>query len=139
MPGGTVAGDWVFISFAYVMSGPIEVVLDDSIYGGGGTIWDVAKWYNPQTPADPWKTHRIGAPNNDLVTIDHKMGVWLHLTATDGTLSTGIVGDYSAVTVLITLPAFSCFLTTSPSVLSIFHRIQAPVLLFLRHLPLWTG
>ena len=104
IPVTAAADDWVFISFAYVMSGPIEVVLDDTVHGGGGTTWDVAKWYDPQDDADPWKTHRIGAPNNDLVTIDHTMGVWLHLVSHDGgTLSTGITGDYSAGAVLITL------------------------------------
>ena len=85
------------------MSGNIEAILDDSIFGGGGTTWDVAKWYNPQDAADPWKTYRVAAGTNDFTTISNLMGVWLHLTATDGTLTTSSEGDYSAGTVTIDL------------------------------------
>ena len=98
-----VPGDWVFVSYAYDMSGPIEIVLDDSVYGGGGTDWDVAKWYDPLDAADPWKTHRKGASTNDLINIDYTMGVWVRLTATDGVLTTGTFGDYSAGIVNINL------------------------------------
>ena len=98
---GYLVDQWAFVSFAYVMSGNIETVLDDS--ATGTTDWDVAKWYDATDPADPWKTHRVGESTNDLVTIDHTMGVWIHLTATDGTLTTSITGDYSPVAVNINL------------------------------------
>ncbi|MCK5024232.1 MAG: hypothetical protein KAR56_01290 [Thermoplasmata archaeon] len=103
---GYSTGDWAFISFPVVASGNIRTVLDDSNPDGdNGTFWDVAKWYNPQDAADPWKTYRVGAATNDLITIDNTMGVWLHLTASDGTLSTGMTGTYSAVPVNIDLYA----------------------------------
>jgi len=98
MPVGAAAGDWVFVSFPYPMTGDIELVLADS-----GTTWDVAKWYNPLDTADPWQTHRVGSNVNEFTTINNMMGVWLHLTASDGVLTTGTTGDYSAVNVDITL------------------------------------
>ena len=100
---GASIGDWVFVSYAIDISGPIEIILDDTVYGGGGTDWDVAKWYDVSDPVDPWKTHRKGASTNDLINIDNTMGVWLHLTANDGTLTTGLTGDYSAGAVNINL------------------------------------
>ena len=106
MPVGAVVGSWVFVSFAYVMSGPIETVLDDSdITSGSGTQWDIAKWYDASDKNDPWKTYNKNNPAslNDLTTIDQTMGVWLHLTATDGTLTTGTLGAYSSVPVNVDL------------------------------------
>ena len=108
MPAGAVVGSWVFVSFPYVMSGLIETVLDDSdITSGTGTQWDIAKWYNASDTNDPWKTYNKNNPPglNDLIIIDNTMGVWLHLTATDGTLSTGATGTYSVVPVSINLYA----------------------------------
>ena len=100
-------GDWVFVSFPYTISGNIETVLDDSILGDGGTTWDVAKWYDPQDTADPWKAYRAGVSTSDLVTINNHMGIWLHLTANGGNqlLTTGVAGSYSAGAVNISLYA----------------------------------
>ena len=98
--------DWVFVSFPYAMSGAIEVVLDDSdITSGTGTQWDIAKWYDASDKSDPWKTYNKNNPAglNDLTTIDNTMGIWLHLTASDGTLSTGTLGAYSSIAVNIDL------------------------------------
>ncbi|MCK5398162.1 MAG: hypothetical protein KAJ33_07935, partial [Thermoplasmata archaeon] len=69
--------------------------------------WDIAKWYDASNKSDHWKTYNKNNPAdlNDLTTIDNTMGVWLHLTASDGTLSTGMTGDYSAVPVSIDLYA----------------------------------
>jgi hypothetical protein len=102
---GHSAGDWVFISFPIAVSGNIESVLNDALNGDGLTTWDIAKWYNPQDAIDPWKTYRVGGEFNDLATINSAMGVWLHLTANSGdqTLTTGMIGDYSAVAVNVNL------------------------------------
>jgi hypothetical protein len=95
--------DWIFVSFAYPMSGNIETILDDSVNGDGNTDWDVAKWYDPTTPADPWKTYRKLATTNDFTNIDETMGVWLRLTANggDNVLSTSVESDYSGSSVAI--------------------------------------
>ncbi len=95
------AGSWAFVSFPYVMSGNIETVLTDA--SGGGTTWDVAKWYDPQDAEDPWRTHRIGESGNDLATINNQMGVWLHLLTIDDFLTTSTIGDYAAGNVDIPL------------------------------------
>ena len=86
------------------MSGDINTVLADA--SGGGTTWDLAKWYNANDASDPWKTYNPAYPTlTDMPTITNSMGVWLHLTASDGILTTGVSGAYSAGPVVITLYA----------------------------------
>jgi competence protein ComEC len=75
LPGGI---GWNFVSFPLLASGSVIDVLDDM---GGGTLWDVVKWYNPNTPSDPWKTYRVGGTANDLPDIGNTMGLWVHITA----------------------------------------------------------
>ena len=96
---------WRFISFPHSTSGNIETILDDSVLGDGGTTWDVAKWYNPQDAADPWKTYRKGVSTNDLTTIDNTIGVWVHLTGNGGDqlLTLSQKGAYSTGAVFISL------------------------------------
>ena len=103
---GFSAGDWAFVSFPDTgVSGNIETILDDSVLGDSGTLWDVAKWYDPQDTADPWKTYRSGASTNDLVTIDNTMGVWIHLTQNNGddVLTISVDGAYAGGNVNINL------------------------------------
>ncbi len=104
---GKTANSWVYVSFPYQFSGNIQDVLNDATFGDGGTLWTVARWYNPQTPADPWKVYRVGGTANDLTTITNAMGVWLWITANGGDqmLTTGLTGDYSATAVVISLYA----------------------------------
>ena len=104
---GVLPGEWVFVSFPIEAGGNIETILDDSIIGDGGTTWDVAKWYDATDSADPWKTHRIGASTNDLVTIDNTRGVWLHLLTNGGNnaLTVSQTAGYSVAAVDITLEA----------------------------------
>jgi hypothetical protein len=102
---GKTAGTWVFVSFPHAISGNIQTLLNDAALGDGQTAWTVAKWFNPQTPADPWKTYRSGSAVNDMPTITNTMGVWLWLTVNGGdqmlTLSSS--GSYSATAVNINL------------------------------------
>jgi len=81
---GKSANSWVFVSFPSNITGNIHTILDDAVAGDGGTTWTVAKWFNIQTPADPWKTYRVGATTNDLATITNAMGMWLWITANGG-------------------------------------------------------
>jgi hypothetical protein len=101
-------GDWVFVSFPYVMSGNIVDVLNDATNGDGQTTWDIAKWYDP-TSNNPWKTYStIGAASlNDMPTFSHTMGVWLRLVTNGGDnfITTGFTGDYSGSAVVINLEA----------------------------------
>ncbi|MDD4308641.1 MAG: hypothetical protein PHU53_07545 [Thermoplasmata archaeon] len=80
-----VISGWNLISFPQVASGSPTIVLDDC---GGDTTWSVIKWYNPQTPNDPWKTYRIGGTANDLPGVSNRMGLWVYITdvGSDGQL-----------------------------------------------------
>jgi hypothetical protein len=81
---GKLANSWVFVSFPSAMSGAINTILNDATAGDGLTTWTVAKWYNAQTPLDPWKTYRVGSTVNDMPTLTSSMGVWLWITANGG-------------------------------------------------------
>jgi hypothetical protein len=104
---GKTANSWVFVSFPIDVSGTINTILNDATLGDGGTTWTIAKWYNPQTPADPWKTYRVGGTANDLATVNNQMGVWLWITANGGNqmLTTGVTGLYPTSSVNIELKA----------------------------------
>jgi hypothetical protein len=81
---GKLANSWVFVSFPSATSGAIQTILNDATVGDGGTIWTVAKWFNAQDKADPWKTYRVGSTVNDMPTLTSSMGVWLWITANSG-------------------------------------------------------
>jgi hypothetical protein len=81
---GKVANSWVFVSFPSATSGAINTILNDATLGDGLTTWTVAKWFNAQDKADPWKTYRVGSTVNDMPTLTSSMGVWLWLTANGG-------------------------------------------------------
>jgi hypothetical protein len=102
---GKLANSWVFVSFPHAVSGNILTLLNDATFGDAGTTWSVAKWYNPQTPLDPWKTYRVGSTVNDMPTLSNTMGVWLWITANGGNqqLTMGIAGAYPAASVNINL------------------------------------
>jgi len=102
---GKPANSWVYVSFPIAISGNIQTILNDATLGDGGTTWTAAKWCNPQTPMDPWKTYRVGSTVNDLTTINNAMGVWLWITANGGDqmLTTGLTGAYPAGAVNINL------------------------------------
>ncbi|MDD4308517.1 MAG: hypothetical protein PHU53_06900, partial [Thermoplasmata archaeon] len=81
---GKLPNSWVFVSFPSGLSGNIQDILNDATAGDGLTTWAVAKWYNPQDPADPWKSYRVGGTANDMPTLTNAMGVWLWITANGG-------------------------------------------------------
>jgi len=67
---------WNLLSFPLV---PIDSNIEELFSSISGN-WDVAKWFDPNDPTDPWKTYRVGGPANDLTHIDNTMGFWLHVT-----------------------------------------------------------
>jgi hypothetical protein len=81
---GKAPNSWVMVSFPSGLTGNIQDILNDATAGDGGTSWTLAKWFNPQTPADPWKTYRAGGPFNDMPAVNNTMGFWLYLTANGG-------------------------------------------------------
>ncbi len=95
---GKPAG-WVLVSFPIEINGNIEAILNDS-----GTIWNVAKWYDPITKQ--WKTYRKTGTQS-FTSIDNTMGVWLHLTANgdDQLLTTTLMGMMPTTEVAIQLYA----------------------------------
>jgi len=104
---GIPANSWMFSSFPIDISGNIQIILNDTTLGDGGTTWSVAKWFDPQDKADPWKTYRVGGTVNDLATINNQMGIWLWITANGGDfmLTTGLGGYVPGEPVSINLYA----------------------------------
>lgn len=101
---GKAANSWAFVSFPYLASGAPNIMFDDGANGDGQTSWDVLKWYNPLTPADHWKTYRVGGTANDMPAVNNTMGFWIHLTANGGDqkLTLGLAGATPG-TVMISL------------------------------------
>jgi hypothetical protein len=99
------ANSWVFVSFPRDITGSIQTILNDAALGDGMTTWTVAKWYNPQTPLDPWKTYRVGSTVNDMPALTNAMGVWLWITLNGGDqmLTTGVTGSNPGAAVNINL------------------------------------
>jgi len=102
---GKPANSWVFVSFPHTVTGQINTLLNDATLGDGATTWTVAKWFNHQTPADPWKTYRVGSTANDMPAVNNQMGLWLYITANGGDqkLTLASAGDYSATAVTVNL------------------------------------
>jgi len=101
-PGGTpyaidLAGKsagWVFVSYPVTVSGHIELVLNDTSNGDGGTDWDAAKTWN--NLEKKWLTYRKGGWANTFTDVSNAMGIWLHLTTNTGdcALSLPQTGEY---------------------------------------------
>jgi peptide/nickel transport system substrate-binding protein len=50
--------------------------------------WDVAKSYDATTKT--WKSYRVGSSTNTLSSIDHTMGIWLHVTVNSTLIVYGV-------------------------------------------------
>ncbi|MFH0815322.1 MAG: M14 family zinc carboxypeptidase [Methanobacteriota archaeon] len=75
-----VVTGWNFISMPIVpASTSMPAALTD---GDGDTTWTRAMWFNPNTPADPWKQYNSAWPGfmNDLSSVNVQMGVWVYVT-----------------------------------------------------------
>jgi parallel beta-helix repeat protein len=75
---------WNLISLPFIQSNTnLDVVLS-SIKGS----YDAVQWYNASDNSDYWKHNSIKkSPNlNDLYSIDHTMGFWIHITKPGGVL-----------------------------------------------------
>lgn len=88
---------WNLVSFPVQTSGSPLDVLNDM---GGNTAWDIVKRFDPLSPADPWKTYRVGSTVNDLLSIDNTMGLWVHITnvGTDSLLT--VLGAEPGITAI---------------------------------------
>ncbi len=88
-----VVAGWNLISVPIVGTTTLPAALTDL----NGTIvqWTRVMWYNPRTPADPWKQYNTAWASslNDLTAVNNTMGVWLFVTtANDGIITVGGTG-----------------------------------------------
>jgi hypothetical protein len=53
----------------------------DDIFTSIDGIWDMVHVFDSQDPTNPWKTYATFKPDilNTLETVDHTMGIWLHV------------------------------------------------------------
>jgi len=66
---------WNLISFPLEQADTSLTKVLSSIAGQ----YDAVKYYDATDINDPWKTHRVGVSTNDLVNVDHKMGIWINM------------------------------------------------------------
>ncbi len=97
------AGDWVFVSFPITASGDALTIFDDAAWSSGTTDWDRLYWYDPTDAADHWKSynkaHAALGIIEDMPLINNTMGLWMHLTASDGALTIGSGAAPTATTI----------------------------------------
>jgi len=77
---------WQLISIPITVSGDASAVLNDSMWGDGGTDWDYLLWYDPSDAADHWKAYNKNWPPqlNDMPDLDNAKGLWIRITRNDG-------------------------------------------------------
>jgi hypothetical protein len=75
---------WNLISIPFIQSDTDISRVLSSINGS----YDAVQWYDVSDGFDLWKHHSISKPSylNDLESIDHKMGFWVHITQSGGVL-----------------------------------------------------
>jgi hypothetical protein len=84
---------WNLISIPFIQMDTDLTSVLNSINGS----YDAVQMYDANDHSDPWKHHHISKPShlNDLRDIDHKMGIWVHITQPGGILfqCSGIIPD----------------------------------------------
>jgi hypothetical protein len=85
---------WNLISLPIYMTGQYNMPLPWAFtdQAGSAVQWDRLLWYNPRTPADPWKQYNKNWPSplNDLTSYNVSMGVWISITGLgDGAICKG--------------------------------------------------
>ncbi len=75
---------WNLISLPLIQSDTRLSSVLSSIDGS----YDAVRWYNATDTTDPWKHNHTAKLQslNDLHTLDHKMGFWIHVTEPGGVL-----------------------------------------------------
>lgn len=75
---------WNLISIPFIQSYTNLGTVLSSITGS----YDAVQWYNATDPSDPWKHNHTSKPShlNDLDSINHAMGFWIHVTKPGGVL-----------------------------------------------------
>jgi hypothetical protein len=75
---------WNLISNPFIQANTDISSVLNSINGS----YDAVQMYDAYDNSDPWKHHHISKPSqmNDLEDIDHKMGIWVHVTQPGGVL-----------------------------------------------------
>jgi hypothetical protein len=101
-----VVAGWNLVSVPIVGPTSMPGALTDL----NGTIvqWTRAMWYDPRTPADPWKQYNTAWSSslNDLTAVNNTMGVWLYVTTVaDGVITVGGSGYAKPTTTAIPLKA----------------------------------
>ncbi len=73
---------WNLISIPLIQS---DTTLD-TVFSSINGSYDAVRYYNASDTADPWKHIHTEKPShmNDLSSIDHTMGIWIHITTPGG-------------------------------------------------------
>ncbi len=87
------SGIWQFVSVPLDVNADVLTVFDDSLWGDGGTAWDIIYWYDPTDATDPWKSYNKnwGGIQDMPDLVNNHMGFWIHIIENngDGVLTAG--------------------------------------------------
>jgi hypothetical protein len=95
---------WNLISVPLVQSNTSV----ESVLSSIGGKYDIVKFYNSTDMTDPWKTYAPSRPVSlsDLIEINHKMSLWVHITAT-GTTTLVLSGTAPSTTTIHLNPGWN--------------------------------
>jgi hypothetical protein len=73
---------WNLISLPLIQSNPSV----DAVFSPIDGQYKAVQCYDTSDTNDPWKHYNVGKPyGNDLVDVDHTMGIWIYITQSGGT------------------------------------------------------